>query len=122
MSEVEVFHTTDPTSNEVADAITKLDYTEPTQYRIEFESETIHRPTAKYIVHRIGHGIGGKPMLEFVVKRKNGARFTIDSNPTGDPMIINQFEQSPDKKERLLELRILGTEANMLDLAKQWLR
>jgi hypothetical protein len=122
MSEVEVFHTTDPTSNEVADAITKLDHTEPAQYRIEFKSETIHRPTAKYIVHRIGHGIGGKPMLEFVGKRKNGARFTIDSNPSGNPMIINHFEQSPDKEERLLELRILGTEANMLDLAKQWLR
>jgi hypothetical protein len=121
MPQTEVLHTTDPTSSKVANAISSLDETEPGKYRVEFKSETIHRPTAKYIVTDIGYGAGGRRTLTFVGKRENGAKFTVSSNPSGHPKIRNHYERSADKVEDLEELVILETRENLFDLAMSWL-
>jgi hypothetical protein len=119
MSSVEVCDITNPTSNETAQVIRGLLDSDPEHFQIEFESETINRPTAKYDVKRFLIGAGGKPMLEFEGRRENGARFTIDSNPTGQPLITNHYDNSPDKTEKLQRLRILRDEAD-IDTRKGW--
>jgi hypothetical protein len=119
MSTTEVFNSSEPNSNEVSTAITNLDRSDPTRYRVEWESEDRHHPTGKYVVHEIGFGVGGKPMLHFVGKRKNGASYTIDSNPGGEPKLIYHPPNDPDQAGRLLSLKILNTESDWTHWVKQ---
>ena len=111
MSETEVFSSNETlSSNEVADAIRKLDSGEPEKYRVEWESESRNHESTRYIVKTISFGEGGKPMMEVVGGR--GGHYLIDSNPMGKPKLRYLHPEGRDSEERLVQLRIFDTHFN----------
>jgi hypothetical protein len=111
MGETEVYATDEPpSSNEVADAIRRLDWDEPERYRVEWESESRHHPATRYILREISFGEGGKPMIKIVGGR--GGEYVIDSNPMGKPLLRYIDPEGREPEERLIQLRIFDTEFN----------
>lgn len=97
-----------PSSNEVANAISGLDETEPERYIVRWSGETMDYGSTYYRIERIGYGRGGRPMLE--IEGGRGGRYEIDSNPMGKPKIRYLPPNDSPQEERLTSLTVYDTQ------------
>jgi len=105
VDEFELSALTSPSSNEVSDAINKLDRTKPEKYLVEWSGSNHLTFDSAYYVQEIGFGPGGAPNLK--IKGKRGGEYTIDSSASGRPSVIRQ---SDGYEERLSRLKIYSLE------------
>lgn len=115
IDDFEVYESPSPTSNEVADAIRKLDQSEPERYLIEWAGETMDYDVA-YEVTKIGFGRGGRPVLE--IEGRRGGEYVIDSNPAGKPRVKYQPPNGSSREERLRLIAVYDTKFEW----KNWIK
>jgi hypothetical protein len=104
-----------PSSNEVSNAILKLDNSEPEKYLVTWAGEDMDYNCA-YNITEIAFAKGGSPRLK-LKREPDGGEYIIDSNPTGNPKVWRTSSYS--KEERLRELVIYDTEFKWRHWIKQ---
>lgn len=106
----EIFRSNNPTTNQVHEAIKKMDWDEPQKYRVEWASSEKWDFDASYAVKEFRFGGGASSMM--LLLGPKGGEWLIDANPAGQPKVRHQRSDGYESQDRLAEIRIFGEQFN----------
>jgi len=104
------YSSSNPTTNGVEKAIKRMDWDEPEKYRVEWSSSEKWNFESTYAVNEFRFGKGGKS--EMLLIGPGGGEYLIDSNPTGQPIVVQLRSDGYEVEDRLAEISIFSEAFN----------
>lgn len=106
----ELLHEENPTTNQVHEAIKRMDWDEPEKYRVEWASSEKWDFDSAYAVKEFRFGGGASAMMLLIGPR--GGEYLIDANPAGRPIVRQQRPDGYETEDRLAEIQIFSESFN----------